>query len=187
MSDLSFAQAERRSYALPAVLGFLILAAGVGAFLWRMPLRVADLTVTHSATLPTHTVFPTETRVVGAQDAAEDAFYVVVTAHIHNRLKVPISINDITGSITMPDGNVLTTSAVEKNDLPNVYLSFPKLKPLSSAPLLRESTVAPGGDAEGMVLLSFPIAEAQWKQRKSASVTVELYHQGSVTGAIPTP
>jgi hypothetical protein len=185
MPDLSFYPAKRRSFTVPALIAFAILAVIGGILYLRTPLRAADLSVTHTATLPTHAVFATETKLVGAQEAAEDAFFVLATVHIHNRLRVPLFINDITGVLTGPDGSVLTASAVEKSDLPNVFISFPKLKPLASAPLLRESSIPAGGDAEGMVMLSFPVAPAVWESRKSAAVTVDFYHQGSFTTEIP--
>jgi hypothetical protein len=187
MPDLSFSQAERRSFTVPALIAVAILAVIGGILFLRTPLRAADLAVTHTVTLPTHTVFPTETKLVGAQEAAEDAFFVLTTVHIHNRLRVPLFINDITGELTAPDGSVLSASAVEKSDLPNVFISFPKLKPLASAPLLRESSIPAGGDAEGMVMLSFPVAPEVWATRKSAAVTVDFYHQGSFTTEIPRP
>lgn len=185
MPDLSFSQAERRSFTVPALLAVAVLAIVVGIFFWRTPLRAADVTVAHAATLPTHTVFHTDTRLVGVRDPAEDAFYVVATVHIHNRLHVPLFIKDVTGTFTGPDDSATNTSAVEKNDLDNLFLTFPKLKPLSSAPLLRETSIQPGADAEGMVILEFPIDQDTWNKRKSAAITVDFYHQGQFTTEIP--
>jgi hypothetical protein len=76
-------------------------------------------------------------------------------------------------------------SAIQKMDLDNVYMAFPALKPLSGPPLLRESSIEPGGHAEGMVLLNFPLTEADWNQRKTATVTVSFYHQDPFTVTIP--
>lgn len=185
MPDLSFSQAERRSYAVPAVIALAVLAVFAGFLLWRTPLRTADVTVTRTATLPTHTVFAVNTKLVGAHDSAEDAFYVLATVHIHNRLRVPLYISDITGVLTAPDDAALSTSAIEKSDLPSLYLSFPTLKALASAPLLRDTAIAPGSDAEGMVILSFPVTPDVWASRKSATVTIEFSHQGAMTAEIP--
>jgi hypothetical protein len=187
MSDLAFSQPERRSFLVPGLIAFAIVAAGIGFFLLRMPYRLADLTVTHTAVLPNHIVFATDTKLVGAQDHAEDAFYVLTTVRIDNHLKIPLFINDITATLTAPDESTLTASAIEKNDLPNLYTTFPALKPLASDPLLRESSIPPGGHAEGMVLVNFPVTEADWNKRKSATVTVTFYHQGTFTVTIPKP
>ena len=185
MADLSFSQAERRSFTVPALLALAVLAVVAGIFFWRTPLRPIDLNVTQTRTLPTHTVFPTTTRLVGVPDPAEDAFYVLATVHIHNRLHVPLFLKDITGTLTAADGTAISTSAVEKNDLPNLYLAFPKLKPLSSTPLYRETTIQPGADGGGMVILDFPISQNDWATHKAVSVTLDFYHQGKFTTEIP--
>ena len=187
MSDIAFSQPERRSFLVPGLIALAILAAGIGFFLLRMPYRVADVSVIHTSILPTHTVFKTDSKLVGAQDQTEDAFYVLTTVRIENHLKIPLIINDITGTLTASDNSELTASAIEKNDLANLYTTFPALKPLAGDPLLRESSIPPGGHAEGMVLLNFPVSEVDWNQRKSASVTVTFYHQGSSTTPIPKP
>ena len=185
MPDLSFSQAERRSYTVPALIALAILGIGIGIFFWRTPLRAVDVTVPRAAILPTHTVFPSGTRVVGMPDPAEDAFYVVAAVRVHNRLRVPIFIKDITGTFTASDDSVLTASAAEKADLPNLYITFPKIQSLTSTPLYRETTIRPGADAEGMVIVDFPITQDLWDKRKSASITLDLYHQGQFTADIP--
>ena len=187
MSDLHFAQAERRNFLVPALIAVVILAAGVTFFLKRMPVRIADVSVTHTAIVPTQAIYANQSKVVGTKDQTENNLYVLTTVRIDNHLKVPLFINDITGILTQPDDSIFDTSAIEKNDLPNLYTTFPKIKPLAGDPLLRETTIDPGGHAEGMVILSFPIDESAWNQRKSASISITFYHQGSVTVEIPRP
>ena len=187
MAELTFSQSERRSFLVPILIALAVLAiAGAGIYLY-MPHRVADLAVTHTAILPTHTEFKTDSRLVGAQTESQDDLYVLATVRIDDRLHVPLFISDITGALTTADDAVVTSSAVQKSDLENLYFTFPKLKPLASAPLVRESTIPPGDHAEGMVLLHFPLTEADWNNRKSATVTVEFYHQGQFTVTIPKP
>ena len=187
MSDLSFAQPERRSFLLPALIAIVVLAIVIGIVYSFIPHRVADLTLTHVAVLPTHTVFKSDSKVVGQQAPFEDDLYILATVRIDNRLRVPLTLDDITGAITAPDGAETTTSAIQKNDLPNLYVVFPALVPLASAPLLRESIIQPAGRAEGMVLLHYPIAQAEWDQRKSASITLKFYNQDPLTVPLPKP
>ncbi len=187
MSDLSFAQPERRSFLLPALIALAVLAlVFVGIYLY-VPQRTADLTVTHLAVLPTHTVFNSDSKVVGRQAPFEDDLYILATVRVDNHLKQPLTLDDISGAITAPDGADTTTSALQKNDLPNLYAVFPALVPLASAPLLRESIIQPGGRAEGMVLLHYPIPQAEWDQRKSASITLKFYNQDPITVPLPKP
>jgi len=110
-----------------------------------------------------------------------------VQYYVHERLGKPLVVtdDDITGTFTSADDAVVTSSAIEKTDLPNLYISFPRLKSLSSTPLYRESSIQPGADGEGMVVFGFPIDQATWDKRKSATITVDLYHQGQFTTEIP--
>jgi len=185
MSEISFSQSERRNILGPILVAVAVLfVVGYGVYLY-LPHQVADLSVTHTAILPTHTVIANESKLVGHQDEAEDILYVMPTVRIDDKLHVPLFISDITGSLTTADDSVVTSSATTKTDLDAVYTTFPALKPLASAPLLRESSIEPRSNAEGMVMLTFPVTEADWKNRKSAAVTVEFYHQGSFTTTIP--
>lgn len=185
MSELTFSQAERRNFLGPILIALAVLAiAGVGIYLY-LPHRVTDLSITHIAVLPTHTVFQTGSRVVGHETETQDVLYVMPTVRIDDKLHVPLFVSDITASLTTSDDTVLTASAITHNDIDNVSMAFPAIKPLLTTPLLRESSIQPGNSAEGMVLFDFPITQDVWNSRKSATVTVEFYHQGSFTIDIP--
>jgi hypothetical protein len=187
MSELTFAQDERRNFLVPAIIALVVLAIIIGLIYLYVPHSVADISITHVNVLPTHTVFKTDSKVVGQQAPFEDDYYILAIVRVDDRLRVPLTLDDITGSITAPDGTETTTSALQKRDLPNLYITFPALVPLSSAPLLRESIIQPAGRAEGMVLLHYPIAQAVWDQRKSASITLKFYNQDPITVPLPKP
>ena len=184
MADLNFSQPERRSFLVPALIALAVLGVIFIINFIVVPHRVADLAVTHIAVLPEHTVFKSDTMLVGAQDQAQDDLYVVATIRIDDKLKMPLFIKDITGTLTSGEGEE-TTTAVQKRDLDNLYVTFPALKPLVGVPLLPETDIQPGQHAEGMVLLHFSATQAAWDQRKSAVVTLDLYHQDPLTVTIP--
>ncbi len=185
MAELTFAQPERRSFLVPALIAIAALGIACGLFYLYISHHTVTLSVTHVAVLPTHTVFKSDSKLVGHQDPFQDDFYVLATLRIDDRLKDPVFLKDITAAVTAPDGTVTSTSAIEKNDLDNLYVTFPALVPLASAPLLRETAIQPGNHAEGMVILHFPIAQADWDQRKSADITLDFYHQDSITVPLP--
>ena len=187
MSDLTFAQSERRSFLVPALASIAVLAIACALAWLYVSQHTVRLSVTHVAVLPTHTVFPSASKIVGHKDPAQDDLYVLATLRVDNSLRSPAYIKDITATLTASDGTVTDASAVEKQDLDDLYLTFPALKPLSSAPLVRETAVQPGGHAEGMVILNFPATQADWNQRKSADVTVDFYQQSPLTVPIPKP
>ena len=188
MSELTFAQSERRNFLVPVLIA-LVVVGGVFAWVYLRPHRIADLSITHVTVVPEHTVFESLSKVVGHQSEAQDDLYVLTTVHIVNRLKIPLTINDISGTLTGSDDSVdpITTTAVQKGDLDNLYVTFPALKPLAGPPLVRETAIQPGDHADGMVLLHFPVAQADWDKRKSATVTVDFYKQEPFTLTIPNP
>jgi hypothetical protein len=177
VSDLKFAQPVRRNLLVPVLLAFLILGIVLALVLRFTPHKTADLTITRTVVVPTHTVFKSETIVVANQHS-EDVLYVLTTLHIDDRLHLPLFLKDFNATLTTADGEQITTSAVEQQDLQNVYTSFPDLKPLATEPLLRETMINPGQSAEGMILLHFPVSKDVWDRRRSAVLTVDLYHQG---------
>jgi hypothetical protein len=177
VSDLKFAQPARRNLLAPVLLAFLILGIVLALLLRFTPHRTADLTITRTTVYPTHTVFKSDTIVV-ANQRSEDALYVLTTLHIDDRLRLPLFLKDFTATLTTAEGEEITTSAVEKLDLENVYTSFPGLKPLASEPLLRDTMISPGQSAEGMILLHFPVTKEVWDHRRTAVLNVDLYHQG---------
>jgi hypothetical protein len=159
------------------LLAFLILGIVLALLLRFTPHRTADLTITRTTIYPTHTVFKSESIVV-ANERAEDVLYVFTTLRIDDRLRLPLFLKDFTATLTTGEGEEITTSAVEKLDLDNVYTSFPGLKPLASEPLLRDTMISPGQSAEGMILLHFPVTKEVWDHRRTAVLNVDLYHQG---------
>jgi hypothetical protein len=162
---------------VPVLLAFLILGIVLALLLRFTPHRTADLTIVRTSIYPTHTVFKSDSIIVANQHT-EDALYVLTTLRIDDRFHLPLFLKDFTATLTTAEGEEITTSAIEKLDLENVYTSFPALRPLASEPLLRDTMISPGQSAEGMILLHFPVTKEVWYHRRNAMLNVDLYHQG---------
>lgn len=162
----------------------MLLGMAIALVIRHAPQQKADLTITHTAIYPTHTVFKSDSLVVGS-DKAEDNLYVAITLRVDDPLHLPLFLKDFTATLTTADDQQITTSAAEEKDLFNIYTSFPALKAITAEPLRRETLIAPGTSAEGMVLLHFPITQDVWNHRKSAILNVEFYHQGAFPITIP--
>lgn len=184
MPEPKLVQPAGRNLLAPVLVAFVIMGIAIALVVRYTPHTVADLTVLHTAVYPTHTVFKSDTLVVG-RDQVQDNVYVLTTLRVEDRLNLPIFLKDFTATLTTADGEELKTSAVEKPDLENLYTTFPGLRPLSSAPLLRDTLIDPGHSAEGMVLLHFPVTEDEWNRRRSATLHIDLYHQGPISVTIP--
>lgn len=191
MADVSFAQPERPNLALPLVVALLVLGLA-GYLLFRLtPRTTADVKVTHLDLVPTHVVFKSETNVVGS-DQSIDTLYIIATIKVTDKLRLPLFFKDFTATLTPADGTPGTaTSAVERGDLLNLYTSFPAVRKVAAAeaapPLLRESRVDPGQTVEGFVVLHFPVTPEIWQSRHDAVLTIDLYHQGSLSVPLPNP
>jgi hypothetical protein len=188
----TFAQPDRRNFALPLLLALGVLAIAAGLLAYFFPYKKPQLTITHSAVYLGHTVFERQnfengTNVVGQGPSTEDDLYVLETVHIENPLKVPLTLNDFTATLTATDGSQMKIGAIEKPELPTVFTAFPALKPLVATPLLRETTIAPGQSADGVIVLPFPVAKSTWDQRQSAILTIEFYRESPVNLTIPKP
>ncbi|HEY0162833.1 MAG TPA: hypothetical protein VGB69_09165 [Edaphobacter sp.] len=184
MSELNFAQPARRNLLVPVLVAFLILGIALVLVLRNTPRSTADLAILKTSLYPTHTVYKAESLLVG-RDNIEDNLYVLTTVRVEDKLKLPLFIKDMTATLVTAEGETIEASAVQKQDLPNLYTSFPALRPLSSSPLLRETLINPGETSVGMVLLRFPVTEEAWKERRSATLNIALYHQGPVSIEIP--
>lgn len=184
MPDLQLVQPVRRNLLAPVLIAFVVLGIAIALVIRFTPHRIADLTITKTIVHPTHTVFKSDSLVVGS-NKVDDELYVLTTLRVQDRLNLPLFLKDFTATLTTQDGQQYTTSAAEKPDLDSIYASFPALRPLASAPLLRETLVSPGESAEGMILLHFPVTLADWNQRKVAVLHVDLYHQGPLSVTIP--
>jgi hypothetical protein len=176
VSPLTFAQPARRSFLAPILLALVVLGVVIAIVIFAVPNRSPQLTITRTTVFATHTVLKNDSIVVG-KDQSQDDLYVFTTLRIDDPLKFPLFLKDFTATLTTADGEELTSSAVEKQDLPTIYSAFPALKSLASDPLLRETAIPPGQSAEGMVLLHFPVTQATWDHRKNATLNVDFYHQ----------
>ena len=191
MADLTFAQSSRRNLTAPILIAVLILAT-VAAFAYhRLSGHVVDTSITHTEVFPIRVFFkpaqPSSFKVLTDKPVSHDeGVYILATVHIDNHLTDPLFLKDLHATLDTPDGQY-RTSAIEQSDLPAVTAAFPTLAPKLSTPLLRESTIPPGQSAEGTIILQFPITQSTWDARKSAALTIDLYHQPSIVIALPKP
>ncbi len=189
MADFTLSQPERRNLAVPILLALAVLAI-TGFFVIRFtPHTTADLTVTHVDVFPAHTVFKSDSIIVGA-DPAQDDLYALVTVRITDKLRLPLFLKDVTATLIPSDGSLPpATSAVEHAQLENLYTSFPAVRKLAAAQhaplLLRESRIDPNQTVEGYVILHFPVTADTWNTRNDAVLTLDLYHQQSLSITIP--
>ncbi len=185
MSEPTFAQPERRSFLVPILLALAVLAAGFFAVhRYLLPPGIITLDQLNTAILPATTVYKTDSMVVAA-DEIDSTLFVASTVRLDNQLRFPITIDDISLTLTDRTGAEMTLKALRKSELANAELSFPKLTAIAGTPLQPETEIPPHQSAEGTVVFSFPLSDSVWNTRNSAVLQITPYHQPPVTVTIP--
>ena len=186
MSEPSFALAERRSFLVPGLIALAVLAVAIVVAIRLFPATRVEGAVLGTQTLPIKTVFHSDSIVVGANETDETLF-VALTIRLENKLRTPSTFDDATLVLTDATGAQLSAKAALKSELSNITTMFPAVRPLIATPLLRDTELAPGQSGQGTLLYSFPIPQSVWDARKSAVMTINIYHQPDVTIPIPKP
>ena len=188
MATLTFSQSERRNLLPPILIALARSSAWPSSSTEHINPNIhPQITATHTNIYTFHAVIKAESLLVG-RDQSEDDLYVLTTLHIDNPLKFPLFLRDFNATLITADGQLISSSAIQKDDLPNLYTSFPDLKKLASTPLYRDITIPPGQSAEGMVILHFSADKDAWaSHRKSANATVDFYHQPPQRSLFLTP
>jgi hypothetical protein len=185
MPGLNFSQSERSSPLKPILIAAAVLAVIAALVFYFNPHDTAVLSLSNTNVVGTRTNFKSNSIVVDEHPAGQDDLYVLTTLQVTDHLRLPITINTITATITTKDNQAATTSAVNAPDLPAVFGSFKELKPLQSTPLLRDTVIQPNQSASGQLVFHFPITKATYDARQSAVITLDLYHQTPITITIP--
>ena len=189
MSDLNLGPAEERSPLKAILIALAILIVAAVAVFYLNPRKTAELSVPKVQLYAAHTTFNAErggVHVIGQGAHTEDDLYVVATVRIEDKLRLPIFISTVTSTYTTPGNETLDTTAPNAADLARIEESFPALTPMMPHPLDGQTQVDPGSAVEGTVLLHFPgLTGKDWKERKSATLTVNLAHQAPQTIVIP--
>lgn len=185
MPNLTFSQSDRPSPLKSILVAAAALAIVAALVFYLNPRDTAALTLSNTQAVGTRTNFKSDSIVVEQTPAGQDDLYVLTTLQVDDHLRLPITIDTITATITTRDGQQDTTSAVNVQDLPAVFGAFPQLKPFAAPPLLRETVIDPGKSTSGQLVFHFPIPKSIYDDRKSAIVTLELYHQKPISITIP--
>ena len=181
-----FAQPERSRILLPALGALALLILAVLVAIHFFPATTVNIAHVRTDLLPITTKFSSDSLLVGRAET-HTTLFVASTIRVENKLRVPIFLDDFAATYTDPQGAELAVESATVKELAALESVYPALKPLTKHPLLRETSIAPGQSAEGVVLLSFPFTKAVWDARKTAVITVKLYHQQTLYQEIPKP
>ncbi len=106
----------------------------------------------------------------------QHAVMVAVNVTLHNSGEKSLWVHDIKAKVTT-DGGEFSDEAASAVDFDRYFQAFPVLKEHALPALPPETKIPPGGQAQGTVVVSFPITKDDFDKRKSLSVAIQPYDQ----------
>ncbi len=101
---------------------------------------------------------------------------VAINVTVRNSGEKSLWIHDIKGKIAT-DSAELSDEAASGVDFDRYFQAFPALKEHALAPLPPETKIPPGGQAQGTIVVTFPVTQEAFDKRKSLSVVIQPYDQ----------
>ena len=115
-----------------------------------------------------------------AQQQADQPYsMVLMQVTLRNIGTKTLYIKEIKSDI-MTDAGESVDDAASPSDYDRYFQAFPDLKMYATEPLKVETKILPGGEAQGSVMVAFPITKEQFYARKDLNVTVFPYDQNAI-------
>jgi hypothetical protein len=119
---------------------------------------------------------PTTTEGVGGQGDVFNEVLVLADVRIKDVAKIPLYLHDM-WLVTNFSGESDTSTAASASDYDKVFIAYPDLKQYKKAALLREITLQPGQQVEGMMIFSYQMDKAKWDTRTGMDINISFIHQ----------
>ncbi|MBS1814028.1 MAG: hypothetical protein JSS87_04040 [Acidobacteria bacterium] len=182
-------KSSNTSIVVSIVVLVVLAAAGAVWFLLKNNHPDVEAAVTQVELMPLHSQYEHVYGNAGA-DQTEDNTYVLAHVIVNNRNSAaPAFLKDFSATLIPKEGEGQAATALEKDDLATVLKAFSQMQPLTEKvggkPLLRETEIPRSSSAQGYVVFLFHGTPAVWKERTSATLRVDLYHNGVVTTEFP--
>ncbi|HLI64691.1 MAG TPA: hypothetical protein VKV05_14950 [Terriglobales bacterium] len=103
---------------------------------------------------------------------------ILIETTVRNVGKKPLFIKEISAAVETDQGNQ-SDEAAAASDYGRYFLAYPDLQG-HAAPLQVEMKIPPGAEQKGAVMISVPITQQQFDQRKDLTVTIQTYDSGSI-------
>ncbi|MGH9508950.1 MAG: hypothetical protein ACRD2Q_03400 [Terriglobales bacterium] len=167
-------------WTLPPILPVLGAAAVIAILVLlysgrpAKPQTIGSITRVAAATQPAPPS-PSKKSNAPATPAQEQSVMVVVHLHLENAAEKPLYVRGIRVKLEVPGGEIEEDEAASAVDHDRYLQAYPDLQAHKIAALPPETKIAPGAQQDGMVMFAFPVSRESFDQRKSLTVTVDLY------------
>jgi hypothetical protein len=173
-----------KTFAVAAVLVTAAIAIYYH-FIQKPPDAAGEILEVHY--YPVHTAINGGNGDPGMQGNKEsyDQLIILARVRVRNQTNIPLFLQDISASVTLPDGEPQMNVGLAARDFDRLFQAFPALAPLRAQPFDRSATLQPGQSIEGLAVFNFPMSGQQWDTRKSGDVVVSFMHQPNLLLSIP--
>jgi len=167
----------------------IIVAAGTAAYVYfgRVPTPYTSQVLSVNI-YPIHRDLsqPSTTGGIGGQNEVFDEILVLADVRITNVAKIPLYLHDMWVVTNFPDESDRSTAA-STSDFEKVFIAYPDLKQYEKAPLLRDITIQPGQQVEGMLVFNYQMNKAKWDTRTGMDITLDFIHQNPLVLHVANP
>jgi hypothetical protein len=171
------------------IAAVVIVAAATAAYVYfaRVPTPYTGQVLSVNV-YPIHRDFsePTTTQGIGGQNETFDEVLVLADVRIKNVAKIPLYLHDMWVDTSFP-GETDRSSAASASDFDKVFVAYPDLRQYQKAPLLRDITIQPGQQVEGMMVFNYQMNKAQWDARTGMDITLDFIHQNPLVLHVTNP
>lgn len=115
-------------------------------------------------------------QMVSVEIPNQGAVMVALNVSFRNNGEKPFYIHTIKGELDTASGT-FSDDAASPVDLDRYYQAFPPLKQYAIAPLEREAKINPGAQAQGTIVVTFPVTPDQFAGRRVLKVIIQPYDQ----------
>jgi hypothetical protein len=98
---------------------------------------------------------------------------------VNNIGKKPLFVKGVKVTVRTGQGE-FSDNFAPVSDFERYFQAFPELRQHSTQPLASETRIAPGEQASGTVLVSFPLSKNAFDTRQAITATVSFYDQRSI-------
>ncbi len=110
----------------------------------------------------------------------QNSILVTLNVSVHNSGNKAMWIHNMKAALKTEDSHEFSDDAAAPVDFERYFQAFPALKARAIAPLTVETKIAPGEEAKGTIMVSFPVALEAFNKRKALSVTIQPYDQRAI-------
>ena len=123
---------------------------------------------------------PSTTQGVGGQGEVLDEVLILADVRIKNVAKIPLFVHEMWSVANFP-GETDQSAAAAASDFDKVFIAYPDLAKYKKAPLLRDTTIQPGQQVEGMMIFSYQMDKAKWDTQTGIDLHISFIHQNPLT------